>query len=89
MSLNPPKRCIEFKHEHKRVIQIDVDGKFYLNGEASTDVLKLGETLLDWCNKMAIIHGWKENEDSNNCECGAEKCGSSMHSTWCPKYKRS
>jgi len=21
------------------------------------------------------------------CECGSEKCGSSQHSTWCPKYE--
>ena len=21
------------------------------------------------------------------CECGADKCGSPGHSTWCPKYK--
>jgi hypothetical protein len=22
------------------------------------------------------------------CECGAEKVGSSIHSSWCPKYKK-
>jgi len=21
------------------------------------------------------------------CECGAEKCGYNIHSTWCPRYK--
>lgn len=24
---------------------------------------------------------------SVRCECGADKCGSGLHSTWCPKYQ--
>jgi len=30
----------------------------------------------------------KEREENVKCECGSEKCGSSIHSTWCPKYRK-
>jgi hypothetical protein len=34
------------------------------------------------------VHSVTPVNISKKCECGAEKCGSTFHSSWCPKYNK-